>query len=116
WRGPASIRSTGRRSANASPIGRHLRRSRLVSTRNHTRAFRHGACRERASMGALVAIAAGLLGGAWAAVAGLRAPAMWVGALAVLGLALLVTVSVRNAGVRPGKRAWAPFALSGAVV
>ncbi|HEY8428246.1 MAG TPA: DNA internalization-related competence protein ComEC/Rec2 [Sandaracinaceae bacterium] len=67
-------------------------------------------------MGALVAIAAGLLGGAWAAVAGLRAPAMWVGALAVLGLALLVTVSVRNAGVRPGKRAWAPFALSGAVV
>ncbi len=67
-------------------------------------------------MGALVAIAVGLLCGAWTAVLGLRAGSMWIGAVAVLGVGLLVAVSTRTSSLRPARRAWAPFALCGAVI
>lgn len=67
-------------------------------------------------MGALVSIAVGLLCGAWAAVLGLRAGPMWIGAVAVLGVGLLVAVSTRTSSVRPARRAFVPFALCGAVI
>lgn len=67
-------------------------------------------------MGALVAIAVGVLGGAWAAVVGLSVGPLWIGCVAVLGLAMLVLVSARSSHVRPARRAWIPFALCGAVI
>ncbi len=68
-------------------------------------------------MGALVAMAVGLLVGAWAAVLGLRVEgAAWIACVAVLGLGLLVTVSTRASAVRPGRRAWLPFGLAAALV
>jgi competence protein ComEC len=57
-------------------------------------------------MGVLVAIATGLLGGAWAAVLGARFELAWVGCVAVLGIGLLIAVSSRRATVRPARRAW----------
>lgn len=67
-------------------------------------------------MGALVAMAAGLLGGAWARVLGLRLEPAWIACVAVLGIGLLIAFSVRRAPVRPGPRAWLPFALCAAIV
>lgn len=56
-------------------------------------------------MGVLVAMAVGLLGGAWAAVLGARLPHAWMGCVALLGIGLLIAVSTRGAaGVRPSRR------------
>lgn len=67
-------------------------------------------------MGALVAMAVGLLTGAWAAVLGLRLGPAWIACVAVLGIGLLIAFSTRSAGVRPGARAWLPFALCTALI
>lgn len=67
-------------------------------------------------MGALVSMAVGLLAGAWAAVLGLRLGPAWIACVAVLGVGLLIALSVRGAAVRPGPRAWLPFALCAALV
>lgn len=67
-------------------------------------------------MGALVAMAVGLLAGAWAAVLGLRLGPAWIACVAVLGVGLLIALSVRGAAARPGRRAWLPFAICAALV
>lgn len=70
-----------------------------------------------ASMGTLVALAVGLLSGAWAAVLGLRAEgAAGIGCVAVLGVGTLLAASTRSAPVRPGGRAWVPLGLAAALV
>lgn len=59
-------------------------------------------------MGVLVAIATGLLAGAWAAIVGARFELAWMSCLVVLGIGFLIAVSTRHAAVRPARRGW-PF-------
>jgi len=66
--------------------------------------------------GALAAIAAGLLTGAWLAVFGLRAPLAWMASVAVLGVGGLVAASTSEAPVRSSRSGWLIFAALAAIV
>lgn len=73
--------------------------------------------RNRASpVGAVVAIAAGTLAGAWTAVLGWRVPDAWMGSVAVLGLGGLLALSTRSSPVRVSRRGWVLLAVAAAVV
>ncbi len=67
-------------------------------------------------MGALVAMAVGLLSGAWAALLGFRLEGAWIASAAVLGVALLLTFSTRASRAQPARRAGVLFAALAALV
>lgn len=66
-------------------------------------------------MGVLVAVAVGLLAGAWSAVLGARFELAWMGCAALLGVGLLIAVSTRAMPVRPRRGAWPLWALLAAL-
>lgn len=67
-------------------------------------------------MGALVAMAVGLLAGAWSAALGLRLPGAWIGCALVLAAGALWVTGTRGAPVRPSRLGCALLGLLTALV